>query len=292
MRRIIVHWTAGAYKASSLDLAHYHILIEEDGRLVRGTHSILDNVFTGDSRYAAHTLRLNTGSIGVSVCCMAGASEQPFVPGSFPMKELQWNVMAQVVAELCHEYEISVTPQTVLGHGEVQANLQVSQHGKWDPMVLPWEPSLRPKQVGTKFRDLVKQHLASTVEAGAASMESPASITVHINGKIFREAQIFNEKSLIKLRPLVDEFDWSILHANDSVVELSGFGLADASPISIPYKLIDHSNLIPSIPPSASEGDIVELLGKYGFLAVTDVASMLGLNATWDGTARSVTIGP
>lgn len=71
MRRIVCHWTAGSHKASALDRTHYHILIEDDGNLVRGTHPISDNVSTADGNYAAHTRRLNTGSIGVSVCCMA-----------------------------------------------------------------------------------------------------------------------------------------------------------------------------------------------------------------------------
>jgi hypothetical protein len=73
MQRVIFHWTAGAWKAStSSDVPHYHILIEDDGRLVRGSYSIKDNVDTSDGRYAAHTKNCNTGSIGVSLCCMAG----------------------------------------------------------------------------------------------------------------------------------------------------------------------------------------------------------------------------
>ncbi|PLU82213.1 N-acetylmuramoyl-L-alanine amidase, partial [Sinorhizobium medicae] len=35
MGRIICHWTAGAHKASDFDRGHYHILIEDDGKLVR-----------------------------------------------------------------------------------------------------------------------------------------------------------------------------------------------------------------------------------------------------------------
>jgi hypothetical protein len=31
MRRIICHWTAGAYNPSENDLDHYHILIDGDG---------------------------------------------------------------------------------------------------------------------------------------------------------------------------------------------------------------------------------------------------------------------
>jgi hypothetical protein len=75
--------------------------------------------------------------------------------------------------------------------------------------------------------------------------EVPASITAIIKGKIFREAQIFNEKSLIKIRPVVEEFDWMILHTNQSIVELSGFS---DEPKAVPYKLIDPGNQIINIP--------------------------------------------
>src|SRR4030095_64553 len=36
MPRVIVHWTAGTYKASPLDREHYHVLIEGDGTIVYG----------------------------------------------------------------------------------------------------------------------------------------------------------------------------------------------------------------------------------------------------------------
>ncbi len=109
MKRIICHWTAGGYKATSLDRAHYHILIEGDGNLVRGTHSIADNVSTADGVYAAHTAKCNTGSIGVAVCAMGGAVREPFHAGPYPMTLEQWNIMARVVAELCQFYQIPVT---------------------------------------------------------------------------------------------------------------------------------------------------------------------------------------
>lgn len=101
MPRIICHWTAGGPKATNLDRQHYHILIEDDGDLVRGRFSIKDNESTADGVYAAHTRGLNTGSIGLAVCCMAGAQESPFAEGSHPMTERQWQVMAKAVAELC-----------------------------------------------------------------------------------------------------------------------------------------------------------------------------------------------
>jgi len=159
MARVITHWTAGSWTCSSLDRQHYHILIDGDGVLVRGWHPISANAgkLTSGS-YAAHTRGCNTGSIGVAICGMAGAEERPFDFGQFPMREFQWRLMAEVVAELCLAYSIPVTPRTVLGHGEVQRNLGIKQAGKWDPMVLPWEPELSPAEVGRNFRGLVEIH--------------------------------------------------------------------------------------------------------------------------------------
>lgn len=155
MRRIICHWTGGGYRATGLDRSHYHILIEGDGALVRGSLSIADNVrLTG--AYAKHTRGCNQNSIGVAVCCMFQARERPFRPGRFPMTESQFLRMAAVVAELCARYGIGVSDKTVLGHGEVQDNLGIAQDAKWDPLVLPWNPGLKKRDVGAYFRDLVR----------------------------------------------------------------------------------------------------------------------------------------
>ena len=159
MGRIICHWTAGKYKASNTDRYHYHILIEDDGKLVRGIHSIRDNVSTADDKYAAHTKGTNTGSIGVSVCCMSKAKEKPFNPGKYPMTKRQWDVMIAVVADLCRKYGIKPEPRTVLGHGEVEKNLDIKQDGKWDPMKLPWEPDLTSSEVGNMLRNNVRAQL-------------------------------------------------------------------------------------------------------------------------------------
>lgn len=286
MKRVILHWTAGGHKASSLDLAHYHILIEDDGNLVRGTHSIKDNVSTADNIYAAHTFRLNTGSIGVSVCCMAEAQENPFDPGSFPMTQKQWETMAQVAAELCQFYDIPVTPQTVLGHGEVEKTLGVDQSGKWDPMVLPWKLALSNTQVGNQFREMVTSKITGTSEM----RENPASITAIIQGKTFREAQIFNEKSLIKLRPLLEELGWTLLHANEDSVELANTSGIDSS-IFVPYLMIDPSNSIIKIAAESEETEIVKFVNQYGFISARHLAEKLNLSIKWDGATRTVMIG-
>ncbi|WP_107342002.1 N-acetylmuramoyl-L-alanine amidase, partial [Agrobacterium pusense] len=91
MDRIICHWTAGTHKATDFDRGHYHILIEADGNLVRGIPSIKLNEAPAKRGYAAHTLNCNTGSIGVSLCCMGGSVEAPFMPGKYPMTKAQWD---------------------------------------------------------------------------------------------------------------------------------------------------------------------------------------------------------
>jgi N-acetyl-anhydromuramyl-L-alanine amidase AmpD len=143
LERIICHWTAGQHRASDTDLAHYHILIEGDGKLIRGESPISANGIGGTGKRASHTLNCNTGSIGVSLCCMAGAREQPFEPGKAPMTAVQWERLVRVVADLSRRYDIPVSPQTVLSHAEVEANLGIKQRGKWDFTRLAFDPSVK-----------------------------------------------------------------------------------------------------------------------------------------------------
>lgn len=157
MKRIINHWTAGSYIASELDKEHYHMVIEGDLDLIKGDHSIKDNEVIHGTNYAAHTRNCNTGSIGVSLCCMAGAIETPFSAGKFPMKEEQFDKLCEVNAQLCETYGIPVTPQTVLTHAEVQPTLGIAQAGKWDYTRLPFEPGIvGALAVGNHLRAKVK----------------------------------------------------------------------------------------------------------------------------------------
>lgn len=133
MQRVIFHWTAGGHRASDNDRAHYHVLVEADGKVVKGIPSISGNSSTNPFGVrASHTLNCNTGSIGVSMCCMLNAQERPFVSGKYPMTRAQWETTAEVIAELCEHYNIRVSPKTVLSHAEVQSNLNIRQRGKWD----------------------------------------------------------------------------------------------------------------------------------------------------------------
>lgn len=143
MQRIIVHWTAGTHTPSLNDRGHYHVLINGAGELVRGTPPISGNASPQKGMRASHTLNGNTGSIGVSLACMAGAIESPFSSGKWPMTIEQWNALALVLADLCERYAIPIGPKTVLSHAEVQSNLGIKQRGKWDIARLSFDLSVK-----------------------------------------------------------------------------------------------------------------------------------------------------
>lgn len=157
MDRIICHWTAGTYTPNAVDRSHYHLLIDGAPALHRGMFSIKKNEapIVG-VMYAAHTARTNTGSIGVSVCCMGGAVEAPWSPGKWPMKREQWDMLVKVLAILCARYRIPVSMRTVLTHAEVSTTLLRPQKGKWDYTRLPFEPKLiGHKAIGDRLRSEV-----------------------------------------------------------------------------------------------------------------------------------------
>jgi hypothetical protein len=160
MDKVIVHWTAGGNKANGTDLKHYHILIEGDGKLVKGTPSIKLNQKPLSTGYAAHTLNCNTGAIAVSLCGMVGAVESPFNPGKSPITQAQWDILPKVLADLSQAYDIPVARETMLSHAEVQDTLGIKQKGKWDISVLPFNLKIKgAKAVGDAFRSATKAEL-------------------------------------------------------------------------------------------------------------------------------------
>lgn len=177
MKRVIFHWTAGAHTAGETDLAAYHILVEGNGRLVRGNASIALNSGRVKKGYAAHTLNANGGAIGVSMCCMGGAVPEPLDPGRFPMTETQWNRMAEVIAELCAFYRIPVTPKTVLSHAEVEPNLGIRQLGKWDVSRLPFDPACRgARACGDRMRAQVNAAMAGMPQLPVRKGKDPSPL--------------------------------------------------------------------------------------------------------------------
>ena len=261
MKRIITHWTAGSHRANDWDKEHYHLLIEGDGAVVRGRYSILANVRIRGAAYAAHTLNANDGAIGVAICCMRGARQRPFDAGPSPMTKRQWDALVSTVAELCDVYDIPVTPQTVLGHGEVQANLGIRQTHKWDPLALPWAPHLRLAEVGDRFR----------LEVGRARrpperpQEPPAFIRATVNDVDFTDVFISDASSFIGLSAIKAAFGWELLGEHDDDVEL---------------KIEDRAHRIASV-----EYDHAR------YLNLRDLAKALGRSIEWNAELRQVRVG-
>lgn len=160
MKRIIMHWTAGAHDASALDRRHYHEIVQGDGTRVPGDLLPEANLDTRDGKYAAHTRACNTGSVGLAMAAMAGARERPFDAGPYPITDRQLKAFVAMVAEYADTYGIPITRRTVLTHAEVQPTLGIWQRGKWD---IAWLPGLSrpidPVQAGDRLRAMVKERL-------------------------------------------------------------------------------------------------------------------------------------
>lgn len=159
--RIIMHWTAGAHTSNPVDRRAYHFVIEGDGKVVPGNFKPESNIRPVRGGYAAHTLNLNTGSVGISLCAMAGARERPFNAGRFPVTKAQVSSLVKEVARLCKQYGIPVTRETVLSHAEVQPTLGVKQRNKWDFMgpSIPGINATGAVAIGDELREMVRKEL-------------------------------------------------------------------------------------------------------------------------------------
>ena len=158
MVRILWHWTAGTHKANSVDKKSYHYIIEGDGTVVTGNHPVSANALGKrlvSGQYAAHTLSLNSGSIGVSLAAMAGAVESPFSTGQYPITAAQVAALVELTEKLGKVYNIPVSPTTMLSHAEVEKTLGVKQKNKWDITYLPGYGKKSPKEIGDILRKMV-----------------------------------------------------------------------------------------------------------------------------------------
>ena len=103
---IILHWTAGWY--DNYYPEDYHIEIGEHGEILLSTNDL--------SEVLPHTWRLNRGTVGVSMCCCACATTEDL--GEAPPTNDQIEIMAQIIATLCAELWLTISPKNVLTHGE------------------------------------------------------------------------------------------------------------------------------------------------------------------------------
>lgn len=153
VQRVILHWSAGAYQPSLIDRAHYHFLVSGAGEVSRGVR--------GPGYYLPHTRNLNTGSVGLAICAMAGAVQAPFRAGAYPLLNLQWERAAQACADLVAAYQLGLSERTVLTHSEVTRVYGQLQRGKWDIDALPFAPELTAGEVHQQFRRKVAWYLTT-----------------------------------------------------------------------------------------------------------------------------------
>jgi hypothetical protein len=160
VKRIIMHWSAGAATNQNDDKDHYHRITTREGKRVFGNFRPEANLRPQPGKYAAHTLNLNTASIGHAMDAMRNAQERPFDHGPEPITKIQLDEFARWIAEDCRLYRIPVTRETVLSHAEVQPTLKVAQRGKWD---ICWLPGMDkpgdPVAVGDVIRDMVRRYI-------------------------------------------------------------------------------------------------------------------------------------
>lgn len=156
MKRIVIHWTAGANKPNATDLQHYHFLVDSEGNVYAGKYKPEDNLNCNDGKYAQHTGGGNTGSIGVSMCGMAGFKNVNNV-GNYPLTRIQCEKCFSLCAELCKKYNIAITSSNVLTHFEFgKAHPNTSSFGKIDIIYLPPYPDVTRGQIGDFIRNKIR----------------------------------------------------------------------------------------------------------------------------------------
>lgn len=189
LKRTITHWTGGGNRAAAEDLAHYHFVTEHDGKVVKGKEEPEDNIVTSDGDYARHVLNLNTGSIGVAMAGMRGATEEPFDAGPSPLTEKQFEAHCVLLAELHRMYSIPVTRKTCLTHAEVEPTLGVKQRGKWDITRLPFKPEIRGAiPVGDYMRERVASYIGAA--GGVIPQARPELLREGMRGEAVKQLQL------------------------------------------------------------------------------------------------------
>jgi hypothetical protein len=162
MKRVIIHWTAGTNQPNGTDYLHYHYLINGDGLVTLGKFKPEDNENCYDGKYAQHTGGGNTGSIGVSMCGMYGFKSSKDI-GKYPLTKKQCESTFKKVAEICKQYKIPVTAQTVMTHYEFgKSHPNTSSAGKIDIIYLPPYPEQTADKVGDFIRSKIRWYYQQT----------------------------------------------------------------------------------------------------------------------------------
>lgn len=159
IKRIVLHWTGGTYKPNSVDLEHYHFLIDNKGEVYKGRFSINNNFVckedeNGKPLYAAHCGGGNTGAIGIAFCGMLGYKNFQDI-GKYPLKKEQIEKGCKFIAEFC--YKNFLDTSIIVTHREFGiTNPNTSSKGKIDISYLPPYPFLKPDEIGNFLRSKIK----------------------------------------------------------------------------------------------------------------------------------------
>ena len=157
MKRVIIHWTAGANKPNSTDLLHYHFLVDSDGKVYKGKYKPEDNENCTDGKYAQHTGGGNTGSIGVSMCGMYVPPKTDLRKTKYPLTRKQCEATFKLVADVCKKYQIPVTAQNIMTHYEFgKSHPNTSSAGKIDIIYLPPYPEQTADKIGNFIRSKIR----------------------------------------------------------------------------------------------------------------------------------------
>ena len=156
LSKIVIHWTAGGYTPNSVDLKHYHYLIDKNGRVNYGIYRPEDNEDCNDGRYAAHTGGGNTGAIGIAFCGML-SYVNPERVGSYPLTKVQCEAGFKFIAEIAKKYNIPVDATRIMTHYEFgKAHPKSTSAGKIDITYLPPYPSISAEDMGEFIRTKIK----------------------------------------------------------------------------------------------------------------------------------------
>lgn len=108
--KIVMHWTAG-WGDSLFD--DYHVSVTTDGKIYTPVDSLAEHL--------NHTWKLNTGTVGIAMCCCVGADTSDL--GEEPPTESQIEVFSQVVAAIADGLWLTINAENVLTHGEAADSL-------------------------------------------------------------------------------------------------------------------------------------------------------------------------
>lgn len=122
--KIYLHWSAGHYNQKFDD---YHVNITGDGKIYVSTNNLAEVL--------AHTYRRNTGAVGISLCCCAGATTDDL--GEEPPTAAQIESMAQAIVAVADGLWLTIDREHVMTHGEAADNIDgLEPHEPYGPQTI------------------------------------------------------------------------------------------------------------------------------------------------------------